>query len=358
MNFDQNTPKTKLNFLSSKEVTDSLLRTKLSPKPKFEDSPVDFIQKMSPETKYNLDLVPKKETPKISINVPKPGWGFQLNEEKLNVTMNGSQTTNLQNGKPIAPNDYQLTNNDFEIAYKLHVQHKNWAYPVLQEQLSYRIGQPQIKQIDGNEFKSKCQLAFSIYRGKEKQSELNMNDVDLYTKQAEFLSRPRNVMSHHVPGEISCEGPWSEIQTKLLLNVLLNIDAGEFRTQNGGIDWSGVSRFVPGRNGEQCQQMYYDLKRKGKLDDLKFETYSFSPQCQLQQMPALDEEEEWTLYEKISQEIENHLVVTKSRIAEVALDIYYQPVSLVRKALIKHFSGKEVLDNSHNVKEEYIEELI
>jgi len=27
MNFNQNTPKTKLNFLSSKEVTDSLLRT-------------------------------------------------------------------------------------------------------------------------------------------------------------------------------------------------------------------------------------------------------------------------------------------------------------------------------------------
>jgi len=80
-------------------------------------------------------------------------------------------------------------------------------------------------------------------------------------------------MTQHVPGEPKHEGQWSELETNLLLDVLLDVDE-KFRHTNGGIDWCNVSRYLPGRKGKQCQRKYQELRRKGF--ELPFESSYFS----------------------------------------------------------------------------------
>jgi len=307
----------------------------------------------------------QKETNNSSI--PLTGWGSkpevvidvqkETNNSSIPLTGWGSNQNEDTNNNEIC-NDYQLTNQDFETAFKLHINHKNWSFNYLQKNLSFVTGHLKIKDIDPNKFKSMCQLAFASLRGSKTcpVTETKLNNVDLYIKQANFLSKPKNVMTQHVPGELCNIGPWSELETNSLLNFLLNVGAGQFRAQNGGIDWSCVSRFVPGRNGSQCKKKFYDLKSEGLLVDFNFDEYKFSRECQLKQISALDEEEEMALFEEISKEIDEQNIVTKSTIANAAFKIYYQPISLVRKALKVYFTGRNVYDAMGVLKPEFIDE--
>ena len=194
---------------------------------------------------------------------------------------------------------------------------------------------------------------FSIFNGQRNDGETELKDVELYMKKADCLSNPQNVMTEHVFGEPAHVGPWSDLETEQLVNVLMNGGDQIFRSSNGGINWSHVSRYVPGRNGVQFQRKYQALRANGEFDDIES---LYSTQFQFHQIPALNDDEEKILSDEFSHEIECGHLITKSQIAEAAREMYYRSISIVQKALQRHFWGQKIFDDTGNVKPEFADD--
>ena len=248
---------------------------------------------------------------------------------------------------------YQLTTEDYENAYNIHIKHSHWTFKQIQEELSTITRNPRLKNMNSEKFKSECQTFFSIRRGKQLSPASPLNEVELYKRQIDFLKHPRNVMTQHVPGEPSHEGPWSALETNQLIEFFEDDGIQNFKVENGGINWMAVSRFIPGRTGEQCQRKYKELKSEGFIRDLENESFHFSPDFEINQMKALSEEEEKSLYEYISYDIDNNNIVTRSQIAEAARKKYYHSVSIVRKALYRHYINRKIFDIKGQVLPEF-----
>jgi len=273
-----------------------------------------------------------------------------------------NENTNQQIFPDSSDQHYMLSKSDLHVAYCISKEKPKWDYRKIQQCLAFRTNNNSILEIDPEDFQESCKLAFAKERGIEFfltdlwKTRVNTN---LFKERLKFLSDISNLKSGFLPGDPIHIGPWANVETEILLNVLENGKKNGIQKENGKINWPIVSLFIPGRNGNQCKQHFFNLSKNNqygkKLDpEDNRAMYEFKNN----HISALSDKEELMLYNELSSDIDNGRVVTRINISQRAFDIYYSPVSMARKAVFSHFlkKGITVYGDNEEVDPQYIDE--
>ena len=153
-------------------------------------------------------------------------------------------------------------------------------------------------------------------------------------------------------------GPWSEEETEIFINELYQGAANkscDFITPERTVKWGLFSLGIPGRVGYQCFIRYLQLVKIGRIPEVhempRYQNVHFAKNYQ----PALLPYQIRNLVNSIDTLIENHQQVTSNQIALMAIELFYEPIHLAKKAAIAYLlcHGYNVMDSQGN----YVEEV-
>lgn len=180
-----------------------------------------------------------------------------------------------------------------------------------------------------NDFRQKFSKKFNMIRHKQNLSEIQHQEMTGNTDSFLFY--------HLSESEMKIRGIWSEEETQKLVYTLETgvRDKLDYITPDKKVHWGLLSLRIPGRNGDQCRKKYRQLLKAGKILDVKkMQTQEKNPAFAQYCQPALLAYQENALAAAIDELLEEEKLITPGKIAKMAIELYYEPEHLARKAAI------------------------
>lgn len=203
------------------------------------------------------------------------------------------------------------------------------TYAQIKSKLEYKYSL--LKSVSTEKFKDQCQTILSNTSTK--------NSIDPFEN---FIEKSHisldSLAQNKLPNYDDRHGQWSQTDTKLLISVVKEgMSIGSILNERGEIMWNVVSQYMFGRDSLSCKNKWNHLKSKNDPRIVKITENKPAPDKSFHYNQyfnsVFNQEQEETLYQNIKELIDNNELVTMNTISEMAIDMYYSPICLAKKAL-------------------------